>query len=323
MCDLSQYYNVKFLSLDLNMIEEIQGLEYLINLTSLHLQGNRITKVSGLDRNVNLRVLNLSDNHIAEIGEGLKHLTKLTNLNLAKNHLVDFRKVVDDLNTCPLTSLDISNNKLDDLETPLDDFCDKLAGLRCLYLHRNPGTRGVKGLRKKLISKLPDLNYLDDRPVSIYERRGDEINRRDLIKANEMRDDAWEERQKKITERRNMALERIARESLARGLNQTIRSMPTTRDETGGSDDRGVGVEDPRRQRTIHTPSTGQAVTEVPWNDEQLWQSVEVNREAIIADANLMNNSSHPTSGGMHDPPTSPTSRTTTVPNASDLGDMD
>ncbi|EER06393.1 leucine-rich-repeat protein 4.3, putative [Perkinsus marinus ATCC 50983] len=198
MCDLSQYFNVKFLSLDFNMISVIEGLEYLSQLTALHLQGNQLTMISGLERNVHLRVLNLSDNHIKEIGDGLKNLVNLSNLNLSKNELSDFHQAVDDLSHCPLTTLDLGSNNLSEFDC-LDEFSEKLNGLRCLYLHRNPGVRAVKHLRKRLISMLPHLNYLDDRPVSALERLGGNIDRRQFIKESEMRDAEWEDRQKEIT----------------------------------------------------------------------------------------------------------------------------
>ncbi|KAF4719618.1 hypothetical protein FOZ62_029150 [Perkinsus olseni] len=327
MCDLSQYYNVKFLSLDFNMISEIKGLEYLSQLTSLHLQGNQLTAISGLGHNVNLRILNLSDNHIKYIGDGLKHLRNLSNLKLSKNELTDLRKVADDLSNCPLTSLDLGSNRFGEFEC-LEEFTEQLKGLRCLYLHRNPGIRGVKNLRKKLIGMLPDLNYLDDRPVSVYERQGGSLDRRQFIKDSEMRDAEWEERQKQITKRREMALQRIAREELARGLNQPSDGSGRTTGETlapSERDDRGSGaVVGESRGRTIHVPSTGRQAREVPWNDEQLWQSAEVNREALMQDANLQRGSrtSILANPFIHDPP-SPTSRTTTAPQASELGDMD
>ncbi|KAF4686039.1 hypothetical protein FOZ60_005737 [Perkinsus olseni] len=327
MCDLSQYYNVKFLSLDFNMISEIKGLEYLSQLTSLHLQGNQLTAISGLGHNVNLRILNLSDNHIKDIGDGLKHLRNLSNLNLSKNELTDLRKVADDLSNCPLTSLDLGSNRFGEFEC-LEEFTEQLKGLRCLYLHRNPGIRGVKNLRKKLIGMLPDLNYLDDRPVSVYERQGGSLDRRQFIKDSEMRDAEWEERQKQITKRREMALQRIAREELARGLNQPSDGSERTTGEglaPSERDDRGSGaVVGESRGRTIHVPSTGRQAREVPWNDEQLWQSAEVNREALMQDANLQRGSraSILANPFIHGPP-SPTSRTTTAPQASELGDMD
>ncbi|KAF4716688.1 hypothetical protein FOZ62_020993 [Perkinsus olseni] len=343
MCDLSQYYNVKFLSLDFNMISEIKGLEYLSQLTSLHLQGNQLTAISGLGHNVNLRILNLSDSHIKDIGDGLKHLRNLSNLNLSKNELTVLRKVADDLSNCPLTSLDLGSNRFGEFEC-LEEFTEQLKGLRCLYLHRNPGIRGVKNLRKKLIGMLPELNYLDDRPVSVYERQGGSLDRRQFIKDNEMRDAEWEARQKQITKRREMALQRIAREELARGLNQPSDGSERTTGEglaPSERDDRGMtvaasgkawdtfnagsgAVVGESRGRTIHVPSTGRQAREVPWNDEQLWQSAEVNREALMQDANLQRGSraSILANPFVHEPP-SPTSRTTTAPQASELGDMD
>ena len=46
-----------------------------------------------------------------------------------------------------------------------------MQNLSCLYLKNNPCVREFKNYRKRLISNLPKLKYLDDRPVFIDERR--------------------------------------------------------------------------------------------------------------------------------------------------------
>lgn len=70
---------------------------------------------------------------------------------------------------CPsITSLDLSHNKLHDVG--LLEVLKKLPNLACLYLTGNPFVSNLKNYRKTLIASLPELKYLDDRPVFETER---------------------------------------------------------------------------------------------------------------------------------------------------------
>lgn len=46
-----------------------------------------------------------------------------------------------------------------------------LPNLRCLYLKGNPVVDAIRSYRKTVISKLPGLAYLDERPIFDMERR--------------------------------------------------------------------------------------------------------------------------------------------------------
>ena len=49
-----------------------------------------------------------------------------------------------------------------------------MPNLKVLYLMNNPCTGKIKNYRKTVISKLPNLKYLDDRPVFADDRRNAE-----------------------------------------------------------------------------------------------------------------------------------------------------
>ena len=69
-----------------------------------------------------------------------------------------------------LTCIDLSDNELKDPEIVSQIF-EKLKDLRVLYLSNNPVTRNIPNYRKHMISKLPQLTYLDDKPVFTNDRR--------------------------------------------------------------------------------------------------------------------------------------------------------
>lgn len=69
-----------------------------------------------------------------------------------------------------ISVLDISDNKIAD-EDIVDEILVKMPALSVLYLQNNDVTKNIKNYRKTLIVKLPNLKYLDDRPVFPEERR--------------------------------------------------------------------------------------------------------------------------------------------------------
>jgi dynein assembly factor 1 len=72
---------------------------------------------------------------------------------------------------CPsIRVLDISDNHIDD-ERILEEVIYKMPNLSVLYMQGNPFTKKLRSYRKTVTVALPDLKYLDDKPVFEDDRR--------------------------------------------------------------------------------------------------------------------------------------------------------
>ena len=150
---------------------KLEGLEQNVKLRSLYLQENLISKIEGLDTLTDLYQVNLSDNIIPKI-EGLSKLTRLESIQLRRNKIgKNGMEDVVGLLECPsLSVVDLSDNCIED-EAVLDEVLEKMPKLAVLYLQGNGVTRKIKNYRKTMISRIPSLKYLDDRPVFPEDRR--------------------------------------------------------------------------------------------------------------------------------------------------------
>ena len=169
---LEEYSNVRSVFLECNGIMKIENLE-MPHLVSLYLQSNSITRMENLELLSNLQYLNLAHNRISEV-ENLGSLRKLETLNLASNTLQDVEKLQGLTETPTLRSVDLSSNYFEDGESLLSFWPQHLPEVQCLYLHRNPCSRGLKDARRRLISSLQLLRWIDERPVTGMERAGAE-----------------------------------------------------------------------------------------------------------------------------------------------------
>jgi dynein assembly factor 1 len=153
-----------------NAFEKIEGLENCTKLRSLFVQQNCIRKIEGLENNLELWSLNLSENWISVI-ENLSHLRSLNSLTITKNRIGHggLRDVLG-LKHTTVSTLDLSDNHIDDPEV-LPQVFAKMKMLRVLYLKGNPVVRNIPNYRKTVIASLPNLKYLDDRPVFEEDRR--------------------------------------------------------------------------------------------------------------------------------------------------------
>ena len=166
--NLAPYSALKTLFLESNGLGQISGLETCINLRSLYLQQNGITKIEGLDKLVNLKSLNLSQNRLVKV-QNLQCLVQLETLNLGKNSLAGSDALAGLLECPTITNLDVTSNDLEDTSI-LEEVLTKMPVLSCVYLKGNGLVRKTKHYRKFMITNMPRLAYLDDRPVFEIER---------------------------------------------------------------------------------------------------------------------------------------------------------
>ncbi|CAK9104161.1 unnamed protein product [Durusdinium trenchii] len=168
---LDDYTNVRSIFLECNGISKIENLEVMPQLVSLYLQSNCIMRIENLDSLTNLQYLNLSKNSISEV-ENLAALSKLETLNLASNKLEDVEKLKGLTERPSLKSVDVSSNYFEDGDALLSFWPEHLPNVLCLYIHHNPCSRGLKDARRRLVSTLPKLRWIDERPVTAMERAG-------------------------------------------------------------------------------------------------------------------------------------------------------
>tara|TARA_A100001015_G_scaffold305267_1_gene397731 strand:- start:669 stop:2048 length:1380 start_codon:yes stop_codon:yes gene_type:complete len=184
--------HLKILDLGANRIRSMAGagLFTLVSLESLWLGKNKIECIQGINALTKLRKLDVQNNRLQSLeGEGagdedderdsngISGLTSLEELYLAFNHI----PCVEGLPLgSPLSTIDFSNNPVDDLTgleehkglsevwmnasnlATLDQLkpLQQLPGLNCLYLEHSPVARDFE-YRKAVTAMLPPLEQLD------------------------------------------------------------------------------------------------------------------------------------------------------------------
>eukprot|EP01138_Halocafeteria_seosinensis_P010749 gb/GECG01010977.1/.p1 GENE.gb/GECG01010977.1/~~gb/GECG01010977.1/.p1 ORF type:complete len:744 (+),score=115.70 gb/GECG01010977.1/:1-2232(+) len=235
---LEPYYDVKALWLESNAISQISGLEQCRELRSLFLQNNLIAKIENLDNQIELRTLDLSGNRITKL-ENLSHLPYLTTLTIGKNALKDAESI-EELTQCPsISNLDLSGNALDD--EAVIEVLQRMPKLAVLDLRGNPLVRSMKHYRKNILTRLPALTYLDDRPVFESERiavdawavggreaeaEAKRKHREDLREKERARSERFRQWQQEVREERARRLEEHNAELRSRG-EEEVSVLPT------------------------------------------------------------------------------------------------
>lgn len=222
---MEEYVNVKSLMLDNNCISRIEGLDRMSALKSLHLGGNRIIEISGLESNLELRQINLEGNAIAQVGN-IRHLVNLETLNLSVNRIENLEDLAELKELPKLINIDVSHNSIEATEG-VPEFWAEFQGLKVLRYHGNPGVRHVSHYRKRIINALPQLTYMDERPVFAVERKsctawaagGMEAMheaKREHHKERHAQCSLDPERREFLTRSRDMAIARLNREAKER-----------------------------------------------------------------------------------------------------------
>jgi len=168
---LQPYTAVCSLFLECNGIRRLENLWHMTSLVSLYLQSNCIERIENLEALASLRLLNLSHNSISSV-EGLASLTSLETINLAANKIADVEALKGLGERPTLRTVDVSCNYIEDGDGLFEFWPTSLPKIECLYVHHNSCSRYVKDTRRRLISKLPKLRWLDERPVTPVERVG-------------------------------------------------------------------------------------------------------------------------------------------------------
>lgn len=185
---LEPYSGLKVLYLEGNGLSEIEGLTEQRELRCLlvlsdcipflhlhprlfsYLQENMISDVRGLDSLVELSTLNLNQNLITSLPQGCfsSAASSLSTLQLSSNRIHDISQLAALSELSKLSVLDLSKNHIAD--PAIIDLLCKIPTLKVLYLKDNPVCEKISPYRKILISRLPALTYLDERPVDDNER---------------------------------------------------------------------------------------------------------------------------------------------------------
>lgn len=146
--------DAQVLKLSYKNIFKIDNLDDMSKLHTLCLDNNVIEEIQGLDTLVNLEWLDLSFNNISKI-QGLDSLRKLRDLSLCNNKI----EVVENLDQCTqLECLSLGNNQISKLEHLIK--LRQFHKLHLLVIEGNPACKDPE-CRMLVLAHIPQLKYLN------------------------------------------------------------------------------------------------------------------------------------------------------------------
>lgn len=187
----------------------------------------------------------------------------LSQLHLKNNHLTTVEQIAPLLCFKNLSTLDLSNNRLDDGEGVLQ-VLENMNNLKALYLSGNPCVRTITNYRRTVLSRCKKLLHLDDRPVFDDERRlvtawasgGAEAEKKEKQK---MREEEDEKHRRRLQEFRDMMA--AARQQNSAQQNDDATEEDTDSNPTPDSSDSETGPA--RRSASSSNNITSEASTAV------------------------------------------------------------
>lgn len=239
---LEHYTGVKSLHLSCNGLARLDHLGPLASLRCLFAQQNCLGTLDGIEGCAELSTLNVSNNQLRSLDAAvLEPLERLETMMAAHNRLRTAESVRGLLARPTVTVLDLQHCALEEPEA-VTDVVMRLPNLKVLYLMGNPVVSKIKNYRRTLISSIPTLTYLDQRPVFPEERRMAEAwarGGRDAEKAEREAIGA----EKRAKEERNFQAFRQMVEEGRRKMEADNAAKPAGDEEKAGESARVEGVE--------------------------------------------------------------------------------
>ena len=186
---LQPYSGLKVLYLEGNALTELSGLDGQRELRCLYVQENSLDSLDSLCPLPALSTLNAGTNFIASLPDWplVDRLPQLHTLSLPNNRLARLEALQSLRGHPTLAVLDLQHNRLgsqlsDEARQPSTAAAEEyfeallrllasLPQLRVLYVLGNPLLSSLSHYRRRTLAALPQLTYLDERPVFEDERR--------------------------------------------------------------------------------------------------------------------------------------------------------
>ncbi|XP_018652407.1 hypothetical protein Smp_124590 [Schistosoma mansoni] len=170
--NLENLINLKYLSLNHNLIEKIEGLNNNLNLIELSLEYNLIHIIENINHLIKLECLLLSNNNITKINKlQFNNLLNLRIISLRNNKI---KKINFIYNCQSLIELYLGNNQLNHFKIIL--YLKNLKNLNILELTNNPICNLLNHYRYQIIYYIKSIKSLD----------GIQITSNELIQSNEL-----------------------------------------------------------------------------------------------------------------------------------------